>query len=186
MTRPAPSSRVSAAATPMRPSTGWRRCSKRARTSASSAAGWSFSRARTWVTPTRTPCRWPSLPCRPASSSASPKLNSHWRSASPIWPALPSRTLRTIAIGEARADVQENRLIPVPIHLRDSHYGGAKRLGHGKDYDYAHNAEGGVAAQDYLGVERTYYRPVPRGFEVELAQRLEAIRAKLKEGKSSQ
>jgi putative ATPase len=97
----------------------------------------------------------------------------------------PKSNASTVAIGEARADVQENRLIPVPIHLRDSHYAGSKRLGHGKDYEYAHNAEGGVAAQDYLGVERTYYRPVPRGFEAELAQRLESIRAKLREAKPS-
>lgn len=95
----------------------------------------------------------------------------------------PKSNASTIAIGEARADVRENRLIPVPVHLRDSHYAGAKQLGHGKDYEYAHNAAGGVAAQDYLGVERTYYRPVPRGFEAELAQRLEAIRAKLRAAK---
>ena len=36
-------------------------------------------------------------------------------------------------------------------------------MGHGEGYEYAHDAEGGVAAQDYLGVEREYYRPVPRG-----------------------
>jgi putative ATPase len=53
-------------------------------------------------------------------------------------------------------------------------------LGHGDGYEYAHDAEGGIAAQDYLGVEREYYRPVPRGFEAELAQRLAAIRAKLR------
>ena len=41
----------------------------------------------------------------------------------------------------------------------------------------------GVAAQDYLGVEREYYRPVPRGFEQELAERLETIRARLREGR---
>jgi putative ATPase len=97
----------------------------------------------------------------------------------------PKSNASTIAIGEARADVQENRLIPVPVYLRDSHYAGAKRLEHGKGYQYAHDAEGGVAPQDYLGVERTYYRPVPRGFEAELAQRLEAIRKRLKEGKTS-
>lgn len=97
----------------------------------------------------------------------------------------PKSNASTIAIGEARADVRENRLIPVPVHLRDSHYAGAKQFGHGKDYEYSHNAEGGVAAQDYLGVEKTYYRPVPRGFEAELATRLEAIRAKLKEARPS-
>jgi putative ATPase len=93
----------------------------------------------------------------------------------------PKSNASTVAIGEARRDVREGRLLPVPRHLQDSHYAGAKRLGRGRGYEYAHNAEGGVAAQDYLGVEREYYRPVDRGFEKELAARLEAIRAKLRE-----
>jgi putative ATPase len=92
----------------------------------------------------------------------------------------PKSNAATVAIGEAREDIREGRLLPVPVHLRDSHYPGAKRLGHGKGYEYAHDAEGGVAAQDYLGVEREYYRPVERGFETELAERLKAIREKLK------
>ena len=41
-----------------------------------------------------------------------------------------------------------------------------------------------VAAQDYLGVEREYYRPVDRGFERELAERLEKIREKLRQGRA--
>jgi putative ATPase len=96
----------------------------------------------------------------------------------------PKSNASTIAIGEARRDVREGRLLPVPVHLRDSHYRGAKRLGHGEGYQYAHHSEGGVAAQDYLGVEREYYRPVDRGFEQELAARLEAIRAILRQDKS--
>ncbi len=88
----------------------------------------------------------------------------------------------TVAIGEARHDIREGRLLPVPRHLQDSHYAGAKRLGHGEGYEYAHNAEGAVAAQDYLGVEREYYRPVDRGFEKELMKRLEQIRARLRGG----
>ena len=81
----------------------------------------------------------------------------------------PKSNASTIAIGEARRDVREGRILPVPVHLRDGHYAGAKRLGHGEGYEYAHDAEGGVAAQDYLGVDREYYRPVNRGFEAELA-----------------
>jgi putative ATPase len=92
----------------------------------------------------------------------------------------PKSNSSTLAIGEARHDVREGRILPVPVHLRDSHYGGAKRLGHGIGYEYAHDAEGGVAAQDYLGVEREYYQPVDRGFEAELAERLKAIRARLR------
>jgi putative ATPase len=88
----------------------------------------------------------------------------------------PKSNAATVAIGEARRDVREGRLLPVPRHLQDSHYAGAKRLGHGEGYEYAHDAEGGVAAQDYLGVEREYYRPVDRGFEKGLAARLEQIR----------
>jgi putative ATPase len=93
----------------------------------------------------------------------------------------PKSNAATVAIGEARHDIREGRLLPVPRHLQDSHYAGAKRLGHGEGYEYAHNAEGGVAAQDYLGVEREYYRPTNRGFEKELEERLKTIRAKLRE-----
>jgi putative ATPase len=92
----------------------------------------------------------------------------------------PKSNASTIAIGEARHDVREGRILPVPIHLRDQHYPGAKRLGHGEGYQYAHDAEGGIAAQDYLGVEKEYYRPVARGFEAELTKRLQAIREKLR------
>jgi putative ATPase len=95
----------------------------------------------------------------------------------------PKSNAATLAIGEAQADVREGRLLPVPLHLQDGHYAGAKRLGHGVGYEYAHDAEDGVAAQDYLGVEREYYRPVGRGFEVELQRRLEAIRARLRASK---
>ena len=92
----------------------------------------------------------------------------------------PKSNAATVGIGEARTDVREGRLLPVPVHLRDAHYGGAQRLGHGKDYQYAHDHPEGIAAQDYLGVEREYYRPIDRGFERELAERLKAIRARLK------
>jgi putative ATPase len=97
----------------------------------------------------------------------------------------PKSNAATLAIGEARADVREGRIIPVPVHLQDGHYAGAKRLGHGAGYEYAHDAEGGVAAQDYLGVEREYYRPVERGFEADLGKRLEIIRNRLRSGRTS-
>lgn len=92
----------------------------------------------------------------------------------------PKSNAATVAIGEAARDVREGKLLPVPVHLRDSHYQGAEQLGHGEGYEYSHNEDDGVAAQDYLGVEREYYRPVDRGFESELAQRLDGIRKKLR------
>ena len=98
----------------------------------------------------------------------------------------PKSNASTVAIGEAQQDVREGRVLPVPVQLRDRHYQGAKRLGHGEGYEYSHDAPDAVAAQDYLGVEREYYRPVDRGFEKELAERLEKIRARLKTAKSTE
>jgi putative ATPase len=92
----------------------------------------------------------------------------------------PKSNAATIAIGEARHDIREGRLLPVPRHLQDAHYPGAKRLGHGQGYEYAHDAPDAIAAQDYLGVEREYYRPTDRGFENELGERLVRIRARLR------
>lgn len=91
----------------------------------------------------------------------------------------PKSNAATMAIGQARRDVRENEIVPVPKHLRDSHYSGASNLGHGEGYQYSHNAVDGIAAQDYLGVDRTYYEPVDRGFESELRQRIERIRNRL-------
>ena len=85
----------------------------------------------------------------------------------------------TTAIAAARADVRERRIIPVPRHLQDKHYAGAKRLGHGQGYEYSHDAPDGIAAQDYLGVEKRYYEPTDRGHERELAERLAEIRRRL-------
>jgi len=95
----------------------------------------------------------------------------------------PKSNAATTAIAEARRDVREGRTVPVPMHLRDGHYAGSMRLGHGEGYEYAHNAEDGVAAQDYLGIQKEYYRPVDRGFEADLAKRLHTIREKLSAAK---
>ncbi|MFK8114663.1 MAG: replication-associated recombination protein A [Rubripirellula sp.] len=91
----------------------------------------------------------------------------------------PKSNAATSAIGSARRDVRENSIVPIPKHLRCAHYSGAKDLGHGVDYEYAHDAEGGVAAQEYLGVDRLYYEPVDRGFEAELGSRKARIKEQL-------
>jgi len=95
----------------------------------------------------------------------------------------PKSNASTVAIEAARHDVREGRILPVPVHLRDRHYPGAKRLGHGAGYVYSHDATGGIAAQDYLGIDREYYQPTDRGFEAELAHRLAAIRQTLSAAK---
>ena len=88
----------------------------------------------------------------------------------------PKSNASYVAIDAALTDVREQRVLPVPVHLRDSHYAGAKRMGHGEGYQYAHSGDDGWVDQDYLGVERTYYEPVDRGFEAELKERLERLR----------
>ena len=92
----------------------------------------------------------------------------------------PKSNACTTAIGAARRDVREQAVIPVPRHLQDKHYAGAKQLGHGQGYENAHDAPEAIAAQDYLGVEKRYYEPTDRGFERDLAERLAEVRRRLK------
>ena len=89
----------------------------------------------------------------------------------------PKSNASAMAIWQASEDVREQRTIPVPIHLRDSHYkGGVEQWGHGKDYKYAHDFEGGYAPQEYLGVEKAYYQPTDRGREAKFAEYLAKLR----------
>jgi putative ATPase len=80
----------------------------------------------------------------------------------------PKSNSATTAIAAAKQDVHQHPPLPVPPHLRDAHYRGAQRLGHGQDYQYPHNFPGGYVDQDYLGAERTYYNPTLVGREAEL------------------
>ncbi|MGC1272684.1 MAG: replication-associated recombination protein A, partial [Planctomycetaceae bacterium] len=90
----------------------------------------------------------------------------------------PKSNAAIVAIDTALSDVRNRTLLPVPVHLRDAHYSGAKRLGHGEGYQYAHNHAGGWVDQDYLGVEKSYYEPTDHGFEAELKHRLDDLRAR--------
>jgi putative ATPase len=88
----------------------------------------------------------------------------------------PKSNASYLAISAAMKDVKEGRTLPVPRHLRDSHYPGSKTLGHGQGYKYAHDYPGGHVQQDYLGVEKTYYVPTDHGYEAEIAARLRRLR----------
>jgi putative ATPase len=92
----------------------------------------------------------------------------------------PKSNAITMAIGTARDDVRTQRIVPVPKHLKDSHYQGAKQLDRGVGYQYSHDQPDAIAAQEYLGVDREYYHPVDRGYEQELAERLKQIRQRLR------
>ncbi|MGN6741747.1 MAG: replication-associated recombination protein A [Amnibacterium sp.] len=87
------------------------------------------------------------------------------------------------AIDAALADVRAGRIGRVPAHLRDAHYPGAKRLGHGRGYRYAHDGEHGVVEQQYPPDELVgtdYYRPTGNGFERETGPRLERLRRRVR------
>jgi putative ATPase len=84
-----------------------------------------------------------------------------------------------VAIGAAMSDVRAGHGGSVPAHLRDSHYKGASRVGHGKGYKYPHDDPRGVVQQQYApeGIgDREYYRPTGHGAERAVAERLPKLR----------
>ncbi len=90
------------------------------------------------------------------------------------------------AIDAALADVESGRTLPVPEHLRDGSYKGAKRLGHGQGYQYAHDFPDHFVAQDYLGTNRQYYEPTDQGVEKKIKDRIARWRQKLAEARPAQ
>src|ERR1700689_3331591 len=88
-----------------------------------------------------------------------------------------------VAIDAALEDVRSGRTLAVPEHLRDAHYKGAERLGHGKGYEYAHDHPEHFAAQDYLGADKRYYEPTDQGVEKKIKERVEKWRALLREAR---
>ena len=84
-----------------------------------------------------------------------------------------------MAISAALEDVRSGRTLAVPEHLRDAHYKGAERLGHGQGYQYAHDHPDHFVAQDYLGATRRYYEPSDQGVEKKIKERVEKWRAEL-------
>jgi putative ATPase len=82
-----------------------------------------------------------------------------------------------LAIDAALEDIRSGRTLAVPEHLRDTHYKGAKRLGHGEGYQYSHDHPDHFVAQDYLGAGRTYYTPTEQGVEKKIKERVDRWRA---------
>ena len=86
------------------------------------------------------------------------------------------------AIGAADADVKAGLAGPVPAHLRDAHYAGAQKIGHGRGYEYPHDNPEGIVRQAYAPdsiAGRRYYQPTQHGTEARYAERAERIRAAL-------
>jgi putative ATPase len=86
----------------------------------------------------------------------------------------PKSNASYVGIDRAIADVRAGKAGRVPKHLRDAHYAGAKKLGHGKGYRYPHDDELGVVEQQYLPNElrgARYYEPTEHGFERDVSTR---------------
>ena len=83
----------------------------------------------------------------------------------------------TVAIGNASQEIRDGRTLAVPTHLRDGHYKGSERLGHGKGYLYSHDFEGSYVPQAYLPEGRRYYEPTENGLEKRIKERLAHWRA---------
>lgn len=94
----------------------------------------------------------------------------------------PKSNASYVAIDEALADVKEGRTQPIPTFLRDGHKVesvGTPKDAHGYEYSHAKDANteiGGVTKQDYLGVDKQYYRPSERGLEARLKELLKQAR----------
>jgi len=90
------------------------------------------------------------------------------------------------AIDAALEDVRSGRTLAVPEHLRDAHYAGAKKLGHGEGYKYSHDFAGHFVPQDYLGADKRYYDPTDQGTEKKIKERVEKWRALADEARRQQ
>ncbi len=88
------------------------------------------------------------------------------------------------AVFEAMDAVKNQRSMPVPVHLQDSHYGGSAKLGHGIGYRYAHDYPNHYVKQQYLpdGMEgRCFYHPSENGYESKIAEHMRFLRESVQE-----
>jgi putative ATPase len=91
----------------------------------------------------------------------------------------PKSNAAYVGLDKAIADVRAGKIGRVPKGMRDAHYGGAKKLGHGKGYQYPHDTEIGVVEQQYMPTEllgARYYEPTERGHEREVSARWAKLR----------
>ena len=88
----------------------------------------------------------------------------------------PKSNAAYMGLEKATADVEKGATLEVPDHLKDANYPGAKRLGHGEGYKYAHSFPGHHVEQEYLPEKRRYYEPTDQGFERQIKERLSRLR----------
>ena len=91
----------------------------------------------------------------------------------------PKSNAACMAVFEALDSVKNQKTMPVPVHLQDSHYKGASKLGHGQGYLYAHDYPGNYVKQQYLpdGLEGTeFYHPTENGYESKIKEHLRELK----------
>lgn len=96
----------------------------------------------------------------------------------------PKSNACVMAIGEAMGEVEQTGDLPIPIHLKDAHYKGAAKLGHGTGYKYAHDYPNHYVRQQYLPYElsgKEFYHPSGNGYEVKIKEHMSRIKQEAKE-----
>ena len=88
----------------------------------------------------------------------------------------PKSNASYMAISKAMEDVEKGRTLEVPTPLKDSHYAGAKKLGHGEGYQYAHAFKDHYVKQEYKASKTRYYFPTEQGYEKRFKEYLDKIR----------
>lgn len=116
-----------------------------------------------------------------------PEAQLHLAQAAVYIACAPKSNASASAIWSAVSDVKKRKTIPVPKHLKDAHYTGAKKLGHGIDYKYPHDFKDGFVAQEYLsaGVQKQYYMPKNAGYEKNIKQYLQKLQTLIQNSKIS-
>lgn len=97
----------------------------------------------------------------------------------------PKSNAACMAVFEAMEAVKDKKTMPVPVHLQDSHYKGAAKLGHGHGYLYAHDYPNHYVKQQYLpdGMEEmSFYHPTENGYEKKIRDHMEFLKRSVEEG----
>jgi putative ATPase len=106
-----------------------------------------------------------------------PEAQLHLAQAAIYVACAPKSNASAKAVWKAVSEVESEPTIPVPDHLKDSHYAGAKRMGYGSDYKYPHNFEESFVLQEYLPkhLNKKYYSPTQQGYEKNIRQYLQKL-----------
>lgn len=90
--------------------------------------------------------------------------------------AAPKSNAAYLGIEKAMKDVEQSRTFEVPTHLKDSHYPGAKTLGHGEGYKYSHQYKDHYVKQEYIPDKKRYYEPTDIGYEKKIKEYLDKFK----------